>query len=225
MGLHLYCVTPERCLPHGRGGLEDERVEALVIDGLAVWFSRHVAPPQPGLESARRHHDVVAAAMAEATPVPLRFGQWLADEEAVRTRAAARVADWRRQLDELAGSAEYGLRILDPQAAPAARDVRPAVAGSGRAYLEALAARRAERESRTAHGRALVAQLEAALGDRLRRARVDPLETPHGLVSAAFLVRRDADEAFRAAIDRAAAGHPALRFLTSGPWPPWSFAT
>ncbi len=225
MGLHLYCVTPADCLPHECAGLEDAAVEALAIDGVALWFSRHEGPPQASVASARRHHEVVAAAMAQATPVPLRFGQWLADEAALRTRAAARVADWRRQLAELAGSAEYGLRILAPEAPPAARDVRPVAGGSGRAYLEALAARRAERERRTGQGHALVAALEAALGERLVRARVDPLETPHGLVSAAFLVRRDADEAFRAEIDRAAAGHPALRLLTSGPWPPWSFAT
>ena len=163
--------------------------------------------------------------MRSVTPVPLRFGQWLPDEVAVRERAAARAADWTVALGELAGTAEYTARILDPDAVVPARDVRAETPGSGRAYLEAVAARRAAREQRFERGRIVARQIEVSVADFVVRTRVDALDTTHGLATIAFLVRRDAAAGFTSALDRAIAEHSGLRFLTSGPWPPWSFAT
>lgn len=140
MGLHLYCVTPAEHLPHEVTGLDDAPVATVLVDGLAVWVSDMDARAGASIESAQRHHAVVEAAMRSVTPVPLRFGQWLPDEDAVRTRAAARAAEWREQLLALAGTAEFTVRILDPAIDGPARDVRGELAGSGRAYLEAVAA-------------------------------------------------------------------------------------
>lgn len=225
MGLHLYCVTPAEHLPHEVTGLDDVPVAAVLVDGLAVWVSDMDAPARASIESAQRHHAVVEAAMRSVTPVPLRFGQWLPDEDAVRTRAAARAAEWREQLLALAGRAEFTVRILDPAVDGPARDVRAEPAGSGRAYLEAVAARRAAREQRFARGRAVAAEIEAALAGYVVRTRVDALDTTHGLATVAFLVDRDSAGRYGSALDRATAAHPGLHFLTSGPWPPWSFAT
>jgi len=225
VGLHLYCVTPAAYVPRDVAGLDGSPVRAVLVDGLAVWVSEQEAPARASIEGAQQHHAVVEAAMQMVTPVPLRFGQWLADEEAVHVRAAARAVDWTTQLEALDGTAEYTVRILDPGAESPARDVREGAAGSGRAYLEALAARRAAREQRFAGGSTVAAAIEAALAGYVVRTRVDPLATTHGLATVAFLVRRDDAAGFTSALDRATAAHAGLHFLTSGPWPPWSFAT
>jgi hypothetical protein len=225
MGLHLYCVTPAGVLPRTIEGLDEAPVRAIEIAGLAVWVSAAEAPPRASVEAARRHHAVVEAAMREVTPVPLRFGQWLDDEAGVRERAAARAPEWNALLAELAGTAEYGVRIVDPRLSPAVRDVRPQHAESGRAYLEAIAGRDAARSRKADEGRRVAEQLEEALRPHVLRSRVDALDTPRGLAAAAFLVRRPEADAYGAALARAIASHAPLRFLTSGPWPPYSFAT
>ncbi len=225
MGLHLYCVTPADHKPSGVPGLDDAPVTTIDADDLAVWVSPAAAPIRASVEAVQRHHAVIEAAMQQVTPVPLRFGQWLADEADVRTRTAARAAEWRTQLAELAGTAEYGVHIIDPRLSAPARDVRPEPTDSGRAYLEALAGHRAEHARRSAAGRVIAAELESELGPTVVGSRVEALETAHGLASVAFLVRRDSATDYRDALARAVAARRELRFLTSGPWPPYTFVT
>ena len=225
MGLHLYCVTPAASGPVGVTGVDAAPVRTVPVAGLAIWASDHDAPPRPSIETARQHHGVVEAAMQQVTPVPLRFGQWLADEASLEASVAEHTDAWTATLASFEGTAEYDVRILDPGVEVPARDVRAEVAGSGRAYLEAIAARRAGRVRQTARGRAVAAEIEQAVAAHVVRTRVDALDTTHGLATVAFLVRHDGADAYTAALEHAIAAHPGLRFLTSGPWPPWSFAT
>lgn len=224
MGLHLYCVTASGIAPPvGLCGVDGAPVLAVALDGVSVWASSAAAAPRASVAGVRAHHAVVEAAMDAATPVPLRFGQWLADEAALRAATRDRVADWAEELRTLVGTAEYGVRVLDPRLPPAARDVRPAAGVSGRAYLEALAGRDAERARRTAAGTAVAAALDDRLGTLVRRTRTEPLATAHGLVSIAHLVVRSDEAAYRAALSDAAQRFAELRLVPSGPWPPWSF--
>jgi hypothetical protein len=225
MGFHLYCVTTAAITPEGVGGIDGAAVQAIASGGIAAWASPADAPLRASLDAARAHNAVVEAAHRLETPVPLRFGQWLPDEASVRARLAERADDWRTQLAALAGTAEFGVRILDPARPGPAQDVRPESTGAGRAYLEALAGRETERARRSAAGQEIAAALEQDLGGTVLRARVDPLETAHGLATIAHLVRRNDAAAYRSTLERAIAGRPELQFLTSGPWPPYSFAS
>lgn len=226
MGLHLYCVVaPGHAPPAGLRGVDGAAVRVVAVHGLGVWASPAPAPPRASVEVARAHHEVIAAAMDGATPVPLRFGQWVKDEDALRAATADRAAPWRAELEALAGTAEFGVRVLDPRLAGAARDVRPAAGVSGRAYLEALAGRDAERTRRTAAGAAVAAALATRLGALVLRARTEPLATAHGLVSIAHLVDRTDEAAYRDAVAAAARDFGELRLFTSGPWPPYSFVS
>jgi len=51
------------------------------------------------------------------------------------------------------------------------------------------------------------------------------LITPGLLLTAAYLVERNQVAAFRQAVEALSAAYPALRFLCTGPWPPYSFVT
>lgn len=225
MGLHLYCVTPAAHLPDDVVGLDDAPIRAVIVADLAVWVSDAAAPARASMETARRHHEVVEAAMREVTPVPLRFGQWIADEAGVRERAAGRAPEWTALLAELAGAAEYGVRIIDPRLPETVQDVRPQQVKSGRSYLEAIAGREAALARRADEGRRIAAQVEHAVRAHVLRSRIDAPATARGLASVAFLVRRSGEEAYQAALTAAIEAHAPMRFLTSGPWPPYSFAT
>lgn len=225
MGFHLYCVTRGDHEPENLRGIGGAVVTAIRAGDLAVWATAADAAPRASLEAVRSHNAVVEAAQQQHTPVPLRFGQWLRDEPAVRDRLAERAADWRSQLADFAGTAEYGVRVVDRGMSPPAQDVRPASTGTGRAYLEALAGRENERTRRIAAGQEIAAAIEQALGATVLRSRVDPLDTAHGLASIAHLVRHGDADAYRAALAAAITERPELHFLTSGPWPPYSFAS
>lgn len=225
--LYLYCVTPAAHSPPERLlGLGDAPVHALSHGDLAVWVS--AAEPDAlggGIQAIERHNAVVEAALTPTvTPIPLRFGQQLADAEAVRGQIARQTACWRERLALLAGALEFGIRVIDPAAARAARDVRPPPETGGRAYLEQLASRRAgEREVREEVDR-VAGVLSRAVERVALRQQVEPLRTGRGVASIAHLVPRASFSDYRQCIGRARSELPSLRLLVSGPWPPYSFA-
>lgn len=223
MGLHLYCIVPAGHGVAPLAGIEGRPVRSLEGAGLGVWTSEHPTRPRPAIETVRAHNAVVEAAITDqVTPVPVRFGQWL-DSEAAATAAVAEGADhYATLLEEFAGAVEFGVRILEPELERSPRQ-RPREVPSGRQYMAALAERsRTDRVLRR-RGEEVAARLEAALGPIVRRARTDPLESNHGLVSTAYLVGRHDFGRFHARMRTFRAQSPELRFLTSGPWPPYSF--
>ncbi|MGH7504269.1 MAG: GvpL/GvpF family gas vesicle protein [Longimicrobiales bacterium] len=225
-GLYLYCIVPAgHSPPPGLHGLDDLPVGDVRLGDIAAWVSARADPPRPSLEAIERHNAVVEAAMTDrVTPVPLRFGQWIPTAAELPSMTADRAAGWAAALADLAGFREYGVRVLDPAREVAARDVRPSSATSGRAYLADIA-RNAEQAAHRQHDADRVAHaLRIRLGPLVARERVEPLPTTHGVASIAHLVRISDAAVYRRAVDEAAATMPALRFLTSGPWPPYSFA-
>lgn len=223
-GLYLYCVAPAgHTPPPGLRGVDDAAVAATADGDLALWTSRLPRAPAASIEAIQRHNAVVQACMNETiTPVPLRFGQFVAEAE-LPVRVARHRTAWRASLAEFAGCSEYGLRVLEPERSPAARDVRK-TAASGRAYLEAVARSSGLDRERRARAEALAAALRARLGDHIVRDRVEPLPSAHGLASIAHLVRNSDVDVYGTAIEAVRADMPSLRFLSSGPWPPYSFS-
>ena len=224
MGIYLYCVTPGGQQPAATlTGIDGRTVEALAHAGLAYWFSELDARPEASLESVRQHNDVVEAAVTEqTTPVPLRFGQWLPDLERVRERITPLGEAHKAALERFGGALEFGIRVLDPEE-PAAQVVHPPTGVSGREYL--LALQQKHRGPIDSPDRAAVrARVQATLGALAREERFEALDTSHGVFSVAHLVARDRFDAYRAGTQALRNDISKLRFLVSGPWPPYSFA-
>ena len=222
MGLHLYCITSSRApLPASdTRGIEAATVRSIAAADIAVLVSDHGARPAASLESIRAHNAVVTAAMADdCTPVPVRFGQWLADDAAARAVLDADHARWTALLDMFVGCAEFAIRIFDPAGAPSPEDARPK---TGREYMAALAVRVAGPVARQEEA---VAPLRDALGAAIRAERLEPLRTAHGVASVAYLVHRAHFDAYHTAVERVRTTMPHLRYLSTGPWPPYSFVT
>lgn len=219
-GLYLYCITdPDHPPPRGVGGISGAPVQPLDVDGLGAWVSAMAAPPAPSLDRVREHNQVVEAACAERTALPLRFGQWFEDRRGLESRLHERRAALRAGLARVAGALEMGVRVMDPtfRAEPPDRS-------TGRAYLEALARREQEAEVARARGAAIAAELREWLGARVRDERVRPLGTAAGLVAVAHLVGRHDIGSYEARAREFPPRHEELRFLFSGPWPPYGFA-
>lgn len=196
----------------------------------ALWISRSSSRPEATLERIRAHNDVVVAAGADAiTPIPVRFGQWAVDEQTLVGRVMRQRAAHEAALSLIAGCDEYGIRAADPTgrlAAPMAEAtaVTRHVDGPGAEYLRKRAQEIAGRESLPPEGDRLAALLASTLGESVRETRLEPLATDHGLFSATHLVARHDSSGYQDRLSAFRADHPELKFLVSGPWPPYTFA-
>jgi hypothetical protein len=230
--IYIYCILPGgRNPPAGLSGIAGAAVEAHETGGLLCWASRLHQPPGGAADTARAHNAVVVAAMDDAvTPVPLRFGQTFADADAMLQAVAARGDEWQRLLHHFAGRAEYGVRIAraaqdsaGDSAVDRARDVHAAGAASGTAYMAALRRRHAAESRRRAAAVRIADQVRDRAGARIADARVEPAAAGQDMVSLAHLVAWGDAEAYHAVMREVRMEMSELRFLFTGPWPPYSF--
>lgn len=223
MGLYVYCVLPlgRRPDPELRG-LEDAPVESVELDGLTVWTSGLDRSPRPAIEAVRRHDRVIRAAMGgDATPLPLRFGQWFPSRERLAEDLGGKGRELRRQLERVSGAVEFGVRIPDDE--PEEQRHGEGRPESGTAYLEAAARRHGTRARRRERAKRVAAELRGHLGELVRDDALKDLGEAGGGVEVAHLVPEDASDAYREemAAYRTEGGQSELR--VTGPWPPYSF--
>ena len=220
MGLYLYCLgAPGHPPPEATPGLQGAAVESLPLAGFSAWISRLEAAPAPSLEGARAHNEVVERACAVRTALPVRFGQWFADQAALEALLEERRESLASALRRVDGAMEMGVRVMDPDRAD-----EPPDRSTGRAYLEALARRDAGTRAARERGAAIAAELEEWLGPLVVESRARPLGTAAGLVAISMLVARHDTGDYNARVRRFPDRYPELRFLFSGPWPPYGFA-
>jgi hypothetical protein len=141
--------------------------------------------------------------------LPVRFATVFGDPEELRVVLRARERSLRRALARVRGRAQMIVRVANSQ--PPASDARERPS-SGTAYLRARAAAQQ------------VPGFEPLRTAVRRWVRDERLEN-HGRVASVYhLVPRGAVDAYRAALQRAAA-QSGQRVLVSGPYPPYAFAT
>lgn len=221
MGLYLYCVAPpDHPEPAAVAGIDGAPVHALDTAALRTWVSPFDAPPTASLEHVRAHNAVVEAATEVSTPLPMRFGQWFESEAELRAVLEERNERLTRGLERVRGAVEFGVRVLDPGAT---EEERAPDRSSGRAYMEGLARREEVAEASRRRGAQVAAALRTSLGELVRDQRVRP-GGRDGLVAIVHLVARHDTGGYSTAVDTFAHRQPDLRFVRSGPWPPYGFA-
>jgi hypothetical protein len=226
MGVYLYCMTPPQALPGPHlAGIRGDPVSSFTAPDLTLWVDLQETAPPATLESVKAHHAVVRAAWSAAPAcLPARFGQWFPDRAGLEERVTRIGPALERALLSVRGAGEHGIRVLDPETGEESRVSEPVPPRTGREYLESLERKNRARETRGDRARALAGRLEAALDGVVRAQRAEPLLTRHGLLSVAHLVSSDREEAYAKRLADFREEHQELRFLVTGPWPPYSFA-
>lgn len=241
-----YCIVPAGVTPPpGLEGVGGATVRPLPAGDVCCWASRLETVPTPGPALARTHNAVIMAAMdRDVTPVPIRFGQSFADEDALVAAVARRSTEWQAQLRRFAGHAEFGVRIsptadatsvsagghadaadataADAADSDAARDVHSPMR-SGRAFMEGLARRKAQQD-RHRHSLDLAAtRIAERLGPLVAAARLEHDSVPGRGASLAHMVAWNDVDAYHAVMAELGEELSAYRLHVAGPWPPWSF--
>ena len=246
-GTYVYCVVSSRHRPAiGKvAGLPGTRAPRL----LEVRANRYLVVSDAPLESfgeatlasrlsdldwvsrAAVAHDAVVERFISADAVlPMKvFTIFASDDRAVEQMRA----DWPRieaLLRDVAGQAEWGIRLLFDQRKAPAVAATTSRAASGRSYLLAKQRHRSVTVAHTRLVRRRTAGVVTALAAIARDVRQRPLaDAPASgsrlLLDAAFLVPRTRERRFRAAVARQTRTLASEGYAVhlSGPWPPYSF--
>ncbi len=246
---YVYCLGDEVTseMIEGAQGLGGAPLSLVGQGGLAAV----VSPFESGRvsvtpENALTHNRVNAALLARSTPLPFRFGT-LVKEERLRDFIGSREADLREALARVRGAVEMSVKIIwdveavrreaegadsfaegaepsEDSAAAADTAATSEGGGSGTAFLLAKRREMLGGEALKEKAEALAGWFGGRLADLARESRVTVNPKGALVVRAAHLVERGRVEEYRARVQvlgEERAGR--LRFLTSGPWPPYSF--
>lgn len=230
MSLYVYCLSEETAgaaaLP--AVGVAGARPYLISFGDVAAVVSEFEgARVEVTRENVLAHDTVVRALLAETTPLPFRFGT-LAGEARLRGYVEARRAELKAQLGRVRGCVEMSVKVLavledavgGPEGGPHA-----VAETSGTAFL--MAKRREVLADELSRGRAAEAAswLAERLAGSVRESQVALRPKGALALAAAHLVERARLEEYRVALARARAERTDLHFLTSGPWPPYSFTS
>ena len=234
--VYLYAVVPAHTTvapPYPDVRLVEAGDVGVIVGTTDVGPSTRINDPESDPEElaelARRHDAVVRGVMATADSVlPFRLATVLADEDAVGAFATQHAMELSEQLDHLAGTQEWGVRVSESP--PSSAPVRPqqpdqAEDRPGTAYLRRR--RDAIEESKRRGGER--AEATAATADHLGSLALERVAGTCGgttLLDESYLVRDAQADRFMDAAHRAAEDLQALdlRLRLTGPWPPYSFA-
>lgn len=234
MKLYGYCVVANDDTASIQvDGVENARVEILLAGDLRAYVSSfngdRVAVTRP---SVLRHERVVRAVLEKSTPLPFRFGT-LATSDQLRSYLQSRSQSLKRKLAEVKGCVEMNIKIIwnppdhqttDDRQTPGDHHESGADEGRGAKFLlakknkfvaERLANEGAEQINRW---------IESLVNPFVRKRSVSLKPEQKMVFSGAYLLEREALEAFREQVSEARGDRPDLRFLLSGPWAPYSFS-
>jgi len=230
---HLYCVLPNERhgdLPTDLRGIDGARVRSMELDGLVAWISDADRGVPVSVDGVRAHDAVVEAALETGvTPVPARFGQEFASDDACRGALQSYSNSVTSLLADMQGFVEMTL-ILTPSTRRMLRDLEPAIPamiddrrpGAGLEYMESLRAREAATGSVRRSLDSLAQKLTDATKALVRRYAVHDQITRLPLRTISHLVPRSDVANYKAAAS-AVASTSELRFLVIGPRAPYSF--
>ncbi|MHB0874791.1 MAG: GvpL/GvpF family gas vesicle protein [Anaerolineae bacterium] len=240
--LYVYAiVSGAGPLPQPLLGLCDAPISLHPYRDVAAVVSRMETDEIRGLRRAvqsehlLRHEHVVETLMAQRPLLPVRFGTAVDGAESLTEVLSGQYLILHGDLRRLAGRVEVGIRVL--------WDVDSVLAGWTGSEAMASSARRLPGSSpglRYLLGRARDIDGERFLGEQAHSLAawcehelqpvfegivVREMATSGMPVSLALLLPRERMPAFVAAAARLQAERPELRFISSGPWPPYHFVT
>ena len=222
MKVYVYCVTegldeaPEKL--QGIGGnavrvFKTENFSLLVSDfgGATVPVDR---------QNALVHAAVVKSVLDRTTPLPFRFGMLLTEEQ-LREYLTARRDALLANLARVRGCVEMNVKIIADVQEDQAQEVENQ--GTDKPGTLFLLKKRREIVG-SEEAKEVAGWLEGVLREYVREKSFKANVTSQLLLSAAHLVERSAVKNYRLTLKEAQRERPELKFLVSGPWPPYSFA-
>ena len=229
---YIYGVVESRRHPlapdiRGLGGMPVYLIPWRTLAALVSDAPTEGYPADPA--HATCHAAVVEAAMEGGPILPVRFGTLLGGTRRVISMLEEHSAAFEESLQRLRGRVEMGLKVLwEAGVAPPVEDHLPSdldpSAGPGRRYLFQRLGEEQTSEAIRVRGERLIQSIQTALDPLTEASTLRRFATPRLLLDAAYLVSRERLDMFCQGVERLEERGSGLRYLLSGPWPPYSFA-
>lgn len=228
---YAYCLSDEVTtgMLEGVAGVGGFALRLLQHGGVSVVVSEFAGKTVAATrEHVLEHERVVGCVLRETTPLPFRFGT-LASAERLESYVASQELRLKAALERVRGAVEMSVKIIwipedilreTEEETP----VDEALIGEGTKFL--LSKRRELMGDERLQERAeeLRAWLEEFLSPVVKESHANVRPAERLVISASHLVLREHLDIYRAQLAAARERCPELRFLTSGPWPPYSFS-
>jgi hypothetical protein len=237
MNFYAYCLSDEvtGAMIESAGGVEGAGAPRLIQYGeiRAVVGEFEAESVSVTRENVFAHERVIGHVLAHTTPLPFRFGTVVSAAQ-LESYIDSQREFLRSQLARVRGCVEMSVKVIwnveavrhETMTGGEKRDDASDESGGGRGAAFLAKKRREILGDETLKARAedIVAWLEGHLGEavRERELRVRPMESL--VVAAAHLVERGRLEEYQERLRLARHERDDLHFLTSGPWPPYSFS-
>jgi len=226
MKLYAYCVA--ECLSYRDEtipGLADRLVRYIEVEELIVAVSEFQSD-NVGVtrQNILRHDAVVRRVLTQTTPLPFRFGT-LVTEESLRSFVTARRNALLERLALVHDAVEMSVKIIWQQIG----DDPPPIAsqselGVGAAFLQSKRDELRGNERLATQANEIAEWLAGGLQDLIRKQVVNIQPTQKLVIAGSYLIDRSSESGFRGSVSQLESQRPELHFLTSGPWPPYTFA-
>ena len=226
MKLYVYCLAEGVDTLEGPPlGISGAMVRVLKTEDLEILVSDLDADSVPVTrENALTHAAVVRTVLDHTTPLPFRFGT-VVTEQQLQGFISSHRSTLETKLASVRGCVEMNVKIIWENAhekQPAAPDGNQE--GVGTAFLTQKRRQIMGDEHRAAEAAKISTWVHENLGAVIRNEQVTLRPAERLVLSAAHLVERGKILPYREAVAEMRQKRGELHFLSSGPWPPYSFA-
>lgn len=235
MKLYLYgIIDSSEPITGSLYGLEGASICNVPFRDVGAIVSEINRPIEEVTEGAVLEHEaVVEGMMAVRTVLPVRFGTIIDGRDNLLSMMQSYYGQFKENLDRLGNKFEFGVKVIWPgnkvkenivTAFKKSGQKMPGPGGSaGKRFMkEKFWEHRIDEEFKAKADR-FIKILDIFFGRFATEEKVEKLKTENLLVDAVYLVEKDKRGDFREAFEHIRSAHPNLKYLFSGPWPPYNF--
>ena len=223
---YAYCVTNADAPELNRLGIDSLSVENLHFTDVIVTVSKFAGDVvRVTRANVLAHEAVVREVMSHTTPLPFRFGT-LVSYSTLNSFVDSRRNTLLSRLEAIHDCVEMSIKVIWPNPLDGSSDDAKTDrgVGAGTAFLQAKRRELLGNERLSEEAQAIRSWLTSGLTGNVRQELVKVEPKQKIVISGAFLIEKSSESEFRNSVKELQNKRPELHFLTSGPWPPYTFA-
>jgi Gas vesicle synthesis protein GvpL/GvpF len=229
MKLYAYCVVTNGAIESDMAGLYERKVHSITsgnVTALVSEFDGDIVPVAK--KNVLVHQDVVRKVLETKTPLPFRFGT-LVTEAQLKSYLESRQEALLRKLEAVQGCVEMSVKVIwqksvTRESTDFSKDQTESIEGMGAAFLRKRREEIVGSQRLIEEANEIASWLRGLVEPVVRDAHFTVRPSDRLVLAADYLVEWPQLEPYRLTLQRARDERAHLHFLTSGPWPPYSFA-
>jgi len=230
MKLYAYCVVTSGAVEQLQiTGISEHEVYSLPSGTLGAVVSDFESDAVPiTKDNVLTHQRVVTSVLEQTTPLPFRFGTLVSEPQLI-SYLEARKSALLKNLELVDGCVEMSIKVIwqNPPTAQSSAENQAETTpgeGAGAAFLRSKSQEISGNNELRERANSVSSWLKGYVVPEVRDSRFEVNPSQRLVLAAACLVERSGLNSYRTALNRARQKRPDLHFLTSGPWPPYTFA-